>query len=130
MGMACPQCAEPIGWEWRLLHSYRRTTWTCRRCAAVLGLVWPRWSVVLIAVLIAGVVLSLSPGLLPRAIRRWLLFFSGSLLFVAWLLSSFLVRAVVMRPGFGFCQHCGYNLRGLTEGRCPECGTDVETQGP
>ena len=24
------------------------------------------------------------------------------------------------------CNHCGYNLRGLlSEGRCPECGTEV-----
>ena len=22
----------------------------------------------------------------------------------------------------GHCQHCGYNLKGLTEARCPECG--------
>ena len=23
----------------------------------------------------------------------------------------------------GHCQRCGYNLKGLTEARCPECGT-------
>ena len=27
------------------------------------------------------------------------------------------------RPGHGYCQKCGYNLHGLTEKRCPECGT-------
>ncbi len=26
------------------------------------------------------------------------------------------------RPPKGFCQRCGYNLTGLTEPRCPECG--------
>jgi len=25
----------------------------------------------------------------------------------------------------GLCEHCGYNLRGLTEARCPECGRDT-----
>ena len=24
----------------------------------------------------------------------------------------------------GHCQRCGYNLTGLTEARCPECGTE------
>ncbi len=26
-----------------------------------------------------------------------------------------------------FCQQCGYNLRGLTGGRCPECGYSLES---
>lgn len=29
----------------------------------------------------------------------------------------------------GHCTACGYNLFGLTSGRCPECGTPVERQG-
>ena len=27
------------------------------------------------------------------------------------------------------CFHCGYNLTGLTEPRCPECGTPFEAKG-
>lgn len=30
------------------------------------------------------------------------------------------------RPGKGFCKCCGYNLRGLPEPRCPECGLRFE----
>ena len=26
----------------------------------------------------------------------------------------------------GHCRRCGYNLKGLTEARCPECGTGFE----
>ena len=26
----------------------------------------------------------------------------------------------------GHCRRCGYNLTGLTEARCPECGTEFE----
>ena len=29
-------------------------------------------------------------------------------------------------PPPGHCGECGYNLAGLTSGRCPECGTKVE----
>ena len=29
-------------------------------------------------------------------------------------------------PKLGFCVECGYNLRGSTEPRCPECGARFE----
>jgi hypothetical protein len=29
-----------------------------------------------------------------------------------------------------YCEHCGYNLRGLTELRCPECGTPFVPKAP
>lgn len=28
---------------------------------------------------------------------------------------------------YGVCIRCGYNLTGNMSGRCPECGTDVDT---
>jgi len=34
---------------------------------------------------------------------------------------SLVRRRRQLRPGF--CRKCGYNLHGLTENRCPECGT-------
>jgi len=35
------------------------------------------------------------------------------------------IASLVVKPRrkLGHCRHCGYNLRGLTEPRCPECGT-------
>ena len=32
------------------------------------------------------------------------------------------------RPKPGFCDQCGYNLKGLTEPRCPECGTTFDQE--
>ena len=31
-----------------------------------------------------------------------------------------------LRPKPGLCSKCGYNLTGLPEPRCPECGTEFE----
>ncbi len=30
----------------------------------------------------------------------------------------------------GLCRHCGYDLRGITSARCPECGTIVDASTP
>ena len=33
-----------------------------------------------------------------------------------------LLREELIQLGVPICVHCGYDLRGLTESRCPECG--------
>ena len=35
-------------------------------------------------------------------------------------------RVAVVQWGFGYCQKCGYDLRGLQSDRCPECGCPVK----
>ena len=37
-----------------------------------------------------------------------------------------LLKLLVRRRRQGICVQCGYNLKGLTELRCPECGTAFE----
>jgi hypothetical protein len=38
----------------------------------------------------------------------------------------FLARCIQRRKNFGYCRHCGYDLRMLPTQRCPECGTAFE----
>jgi len=38
----------------------------------------------------------------------------------------FLARRMQRREAFGYCRHCGYDLRKLPSNRCPECGTEFE----
>jgi hypothetical protein len=38
----------------------------------------------------------------------------------------FLARRMQRRETFGYCRHCGYDLRSLPSNRCPECGTEFE----
>ena len=33
-------------------------------------------------------------------------------------------------PGTGYCETCGYDLRGLDGRRCPECGNDSQAGAP
>ena len=44
-------------------------------------------------------------------------------LFLAVALPTLLVWRFVPKFPRGHCRSCGYNLKGLTEPRCPECGT-------
>ena len=39
------------------------------------------------------------------------------------LILLYLSRRMQRRQLLGYCQNCSYDLRGLTEPRCPECGT-------
>jgi hypothetical protein len=32
----------------------------------------------------------------------------------------------LLKRGAVLCPTCGYNLKGLTDPRCPECGTDID----
>jgi hypothetical protein len=38
----------------------------------------------------------------------------------------FLARRMQRREKFGYCRHCGYDLRMLPSNRCPECGIEFE----
>ena len=46
-------------------------------------------------------------------------------LFVGWFVALYVAMRLtdhVVAVGQSFCWKCGYNLRGLAEPRCPECG--------
>lgn len=36
------------------------------------------------------------------------------------------IRAELIDKGVALCIHCGYNLAGQVESRCPECGEDFD----
>ncbi len=77
---------------------------------------------------ILGLLALASCALMPRIVRGWLRILPGAPLsyFLVWLLGLYgamrLVDNVVVVGEC--CRQCGYYLRGLTEPRCPECGTE------
>ncbi len=50
------------------------------------------------------------------------------LLFLTVLLPTLLVWRFVPKFPRGHCRRCGYNLTGLTEARCPECGAGFDAR--
>lgn len=88
----------------------------------------------------ASVLWSLGVGgvfgfVLALAANEWAigLIFAGLFWFVSWIPSTALVwretaaeraaRLKTIATGTVTCPHCGYNMTGLHEARCPECGT-------
>lgn len=50
-------------------------------------------------------------------------------LFLAVAVPTLLVWRFVPKFQRGHCRRCGYNLKGLTEARCPECGQPFDPKG-
>lgn len=111
---------------WLLLW-HQVVRWTPRR---IVNTVAASMACVL-AGLLAGVVLHGSMGQWPEIEPCIIL--GGCVAVVLWLAVTVLVwretpreraeRIRLMSSGAVTCPHCGYNLTGLSQSRCPECGT-------
>ncbi len=127
LALRCPQCGEPVGWERRVIASVSRATWECPRCVATLCISESRSANAVVLATLIALVLFLIPLPAGRSYREWALgvFLVSAALFCA---ARFIwMRAVIVTPGFGYCQGCGYDLTGLTGVRCPECGVPFRT---
>ena len=69
----------------------------------------------------------------PKNLTRWNDWAAGCrrtsrlyAIFLAVAIPTLLVWRFVPKFPRGNCQRCGYNLTGLTEARCPECGAEFE----
>jgi hypothetical protein len=84
------------------------------------------------AVFVAGVIGLFTSAILPRSSASFGMFVAGILAIILWLIATvFLWRESpaeraqrITQSGSSTitCPACGYNLTGLTESRCPECG--------
>ena len=68
---------------------------------------------------------------LPRLIVSSIttLLWVGFVFWLVWLTRARIrrkLREELINRGFAICGPCGYDLRGLTESRCPECGSPFD----
>lgn len=124
MFLECPNCRESVSF----LRAMRTPAWSsfpCKACGSVLGISLARrllaagvWLAVLIY---ATEVLGLYAW--------WGRFWQYTAMGVSLVTALYLFEKIVLLERRAFtCKRCGYDLHGLTEHRCPECGTDFDPQ--
>ena len=118
MAAECPVCRTGIPWH-RTFRTSAWGKWRCDGCESLLT-VDIRWRFVALGVAVAAM---FSATRVVRAPQAWdlpVVVVVMSTVMIPYFL--FLERARVLdRCGFR-CQGCGYDLRGQSAARCPECG--------
>jgi hypothetical protein len=120
----CPVCRTRLSWSyiWRPLWA----RWHCRHCGSLLGVNRVRRLGTIILV-IPACLLGLPPLLdssLPSPLASPITLLALSAAVVGMLLLLDRPR-VIERCGLR-CNQCGYDLRGQTTPRCPECGAEFD----
>jgi hypothetical protein len=119
MFLECPNCRESVSF----LRAIRTPAWgsfRCKACGSILAISFAR-RLLGAGVWLVGLVLVSKLLFHPYAWGRTVAYAGMSVTFVAVL---YLFEKVVLLDRRAFtCKQCGYDLQGLTEARCPECGT-------
>lgn len=117
MALECPNCRERLSF----LRAIRVTAWgsfRCKACGSVLCISFAR------RMLAAGIwvaVLLFTMEFLQLA--RWGRFWSYAGMGAALVAILYFCEKIVLLDRRAFtCKRCGYDLQGLPENRCPECG--------
>lgn len=98
-----------------------RGRWRCEHCGALLTYS-ERWRVILcVGCWLVFIGLVICPPTRPWAMRlAWSI---PTTLVVMFALVAWFDRLIVLESRGARCRQCGYDLAGLEERRCPECGT-------
>jgi len=116
--LECPNCREPVSF-FRAFRTTALGSFRCKVCGSVLGISFGRRMLALGIWIVTLVFLMAFVHLYSY----------GTLVYLAVLTGTFLVilrlfEKIVLLDRRAFtCKNCGYDLRGLPENRCPECGT-------
>jgi 4-amino-4-deoxy-L-arabinose transferase-like glycosyltransferase len=114
----CPNCRERITY-FRVFRTAAWRTFRCKACGSVLGISLPR-RIIAIAIWLA-VFLFVMEFL---GFYTWGRLYTYSFMAVSLMAVMYVGDRVVLVDRRAFtCKRCGYDLQGLPEPRCPECGT-------
>lgn len=121
MWLECPNCRQPVS-IFRSLRTPGWGTFRCRSCGSVLGVSMGRR--VIGGLIWAGCFMLAMETL---HVFRWGRLWTYGIMAASLALAVYLFEKVLLVERRAFtCRQCGYDLRALTEPRCPECGTPFD----
>jgi hypothetical protein len=118
----CPACRQPLRWTYILRTVWSQ--WRCNACGSLLGI--DRKRRVLAIFPFVGMALCL--GWLTPRLGLGDLVFLPAIVGLAAPYFLLIDRAVVLERHGLRCQRCGYDLRGQTVPRCPECARELDAR--
>ncbi|HRW53811.1 MAG TPA: hypothetical protein P5081_13085 [Phycisphaerae bacterium] len=117
MLLQCPNCRRRVSF-YRSIITPAWSSFPCAGCGSTLSVSFARR--IMAAALWAAIFLFAGEYL---GISRWGRLISYALLGVSLIITLYLFEKIILVDRREFtCLECGYNLKGLTESRCPECG--------
>ena len=128
MEVVCPQCWEPIPWLRRVLGDLPGLGWTCKRCGARLRWHPSNYFLRLIPFVVYAVFFGLLRWARLPMTAEYLTLILATIPLIC-VLALIGQRVQIVEFGAGHCRNCGYDLTGLTSGRCPECGAPTDSDG-
>ncbi len=124
MAIECPNCRAPVSW-FRAFRTPAWGSWVCRACDSRLGVSLSRRMIAVGICVLAGLGASMALPLAPAWDAPLILGIFFAIL--APYFTFFEQPRLIERSGF-HCKKCGYDLHGLVELRCPECGTEFDEE--
>ena len=122
MPVECPNCREPIP-RIRLFLTTAWGRWRCSRCGSLLGIDVRRRFLAMIPYFGILILLFAFGGVTAHSLAIGLPIIVG-----IGLINFMLLDRPVVHERTGFrCRKCGYDLQEQVEARCPECGSEFDS---
>lgn len=121
MSLECPNCRESVSF----LRSIRTSAWAsfrCTACGSILAISFAR-RMLAAGIWFAALLFTMEVLRLYTWGRLWSYVAMGlSLIAILYLCE----KIVLLERRAFTCKRCGYDVHGLPENRCPECGTKFD----
>ena len=121
MTLQCPNCRTSVTF-WRAIRTTAFNSFTCQACGSILGISVAR-RFLAVGVWLVMLILLLETLGLHKLGRHFT--YPTMLVSLPVLLCLFERIVLIERRAFT-CRSCGYDLQGLPDSRCPECGATFD----
>ena len=128
MPLECPNCKAPITFL-RVSRTFILSSFPCKTCSSVLRFsIARRLLGTTIGFIVYFIVMPLIEANLMQFDWKWQVAFYASFLVLVTCVIFPFEKVILVAQGTISCKRCGYDIRGLENSRCPECGLSINQE--